>query len=256
MVSRALDLSNYDIDIVNDPARATEMVANGYTQFIMGAQRVQEATAIATTMINAGAKLVGVYCFLYFGYDVTSEVQKAIQVASAFNTKWIWMDVESTPSLENGVQTPAQRITQLWQAIRMAESAGFKVGIYTGGWYWPTAMANTTEFSSYPLWHSDYGANDGTKQPVTTVSYGGWSSVAIHQFCSAVTLSGRARDQDYIINEDLFKVEEPKSEIQILNEAITKRFNLIALASDCSESGYMRMLKAYDLLSQAGILKA
>lgn len=259
---KALDLSNYDYDVY---ANAPALVAAGFPAFFQGAQRVLPATQIAQSMINAGSKLLAVYCYLYFGFDVTIEVQKAIDVANTFNCRWIAMDVESTAAQENGILNPALRVSALKTAVNMAVKAGFNIIIYTYGPYWINEMGNSTDFSSYPLWYANYGMNDGQLQPINTVGFGGWHNVSIHQFCSGVSISGRNRDQNYVLDESLFndggidmvtakelqdQIDALKSGEDSLNSALQKRMAIHRLA----DGDYELVKQAWDLLKPANLV--
>ncbi len=57
--------------------------------------------------------------------------------------------------------------------------------IYTGGYFWRTHMADTTEFSQYPLWIADYnGGNAPGALP------GGWQNWAFWQYSDSGDVPG------------------------------------------------------------------
>lgn len=187
-----LDLSNWDFATFD----ATAFKAAGVTDVILGCQNEVQADAMAEGCITAGINLMATYAFLYFGISVLPEVAKAVRVALAHGIQWVALDVESTVPNERPGYTAAERVVDLRGAVAAVHAAGLSPFIYTGEWYWPANMANTSEFSTLPLWHSEYPA-DG--HMVSTVAYGGWTAPHIHQYTSALPLCGKDRDANYVI---------------------------------------------------------
>jgi uncharacterized protein with LGFP repeats/GH25 family lysozyme M1 (1,4-beta-N-acetylmuramidase) len=60
--------------------------------------------------------------------------------------------------------------------------------LYTYPYYWRTAMANTNQFSGYPLWIADYNGGSGPRLPLV----GGWTAWAFWQYTSTGTVAGIA----------------------------------------------------------------
>ena len=192
---QALDLSNYDWPLT--PEQVDEFRAAGVTEVIVGCQRVDPAIGIIRVCRSRGLTVKAVYAYLYWGYDVLEEVNKAISVAKLEGgITRIWLDCEQGGEAP-GVD-PAARIAQLRQAVIQVQHSGFAVGIYTGGPFWANCMNNTTEFARFPLWHAAYWDD---RHIVERVDYGGWSRVAIHQYASSPELAGRNRDYDVILND-------------------------------------------------------
>ena len=201
-----LDISNNDLSTLD----AACLKANGVTGVICGVfdrddppNRMRRAAA---QCLNAGIDILGFYALCYFGspYGVKRDTKWACQLAREFGVNRVWIDVE-TDGIANGftdgvAPTPQQRIAELRTCVQMVRSAGLEPGIYTGRWFWVPQMANTTEFASLPLWHSEY-PSDGHE--VRSVDYGGWTNVAIHQYTSSLPLCGRSnRDANYVFEED------------------------------------------------------
>ena len=186
-----LDVSNYDYSTFD----AACLRAAAVEGVIVGCQRPGDARVMIARSLAAGLPVKGVYGFLYFGLDTLGQTRAAIAVAREAGIGRVWLDVESVPPHEAPGITPEQRIRELWECVHAVEAAGLAVGIYTGGWYWPHQMANTTEFSRYPLWHAAYFAD---RRGVREVNYGGWREVAIHQYASDIVLCGRVRDHNYV----------------------------------------------------------
>ena len=192
-----LDVSNYDATTF-DPAC---MKAAGVTGVIIGCQRENLAWDMCVDAKAAELPVEGVYAFLYFGLDTLGQTQAAIRIALQFQVPIVWLDCESTGEHDNA-SGPSQRITELTNCIEAVQRAGLDVGIYTGRWWWPSYMGNTTVFSGLPLWHSEYGVGSAPAAPVRVVDYGGWAGVAIHQYTSQFWCCGRNRDANYVFMED------------------------------------------------------
>lgn len=201
MNNMLIDVSDYDMDTW-EPACFRSA---GVTKAITNSFRKSNAITRIQTLRAAGIEVAGVYGFCYFGpdpYYVNRDVDAAIELAQAFDIPMVWVDAELDACGIGGLghlrpSEPKERIEQLRAAVRKVEAAGLPVGIYTAGWWWWSNMAGSTEFAKYPLWHAEYGNNDGKRPPVTHVSYGGWSEVTLHQYTSNKRLCGRARDHNY-----------------------------------------------------------
>ena len=168
---------------------------------IVGCQRPAIALNMVVECQYVGIDVIGTYAFLYFGLDTIGQTQAAIDVALARGVNTVWLDCESTGE-NDAASGPPQRVAELAACVQMVEAEGLTCGIYTGGWWWPSEMDNSTLFSMRPLWHSEYGLNDGTTPPVEAVAYGGWAKVAIHQYWSQNLLCGRNRDTNYVLEGD------------------------------------------------------
>jgi len=185
-----LDVSNYDYDTFD----ADCMKAAGVDKLIIGCQRPEIARWMCTEAQRAGIEIIGVYAYIYFGVDTIGQTKAAIDVAKEYGIGTVWIDVEDTSG-----GTIDSRLSEVRKTVNLVEEAGLNAGIYTGGWYWPTYMADTNEFSRLPLWHSAYWDDH---REVRNVSYGGWNAVAIHQYTSTLSICGRNRDANYVFEED------------------------------------------------------
>lgn len=199
-----LDVSNYDWDTWDGLA----LKAEGVTGVILGCQREGIARIMADECVRVGIPLLGTYGFVYFAGDryVGHEVTQACAVAHAYGLRRVWVDCELDANQAGwGAATtpdPEQRVDQIIRAVDTVRRAGLEPGIYTGWWWWPNRTGNSTLFADLPLWHSDYGINDGSRAPVKTVAYGGWIDVAIHQYTSTLQVAGRGRDANYVFEEN------------------------------------------------------
>lgn len=250
-MSLCLDFSNYDADILN-PGVIDQLKAAGLTQAIVGCQKPDIADQMVKALQAAGVEVIGTYAFLYFGFDTAGQTQAAVNVAKANGVEMVWLDCESDPPNESEGLTPPVRVAALRACVTLVQKAGLHAGIYTGSYWWPSKMGTSREFATLPLWYANYGQNDGTQPPIQAVNFGGWTAVAIHQYATQPALCGRDRDRNYVFEteEDDMADAALKGELDQLNEAATKRFQIIAVAS----GDYQTALKAWDALKAAGLV--
>ena len=213
------DFSDYDMPTW-DPVCFR---AAGVTKAITNSFSKSDAITRIQTMKAAGIEVTVVYGFCYFGnndYYVNRDVDAAIELAKTFAIPMVWVDAELDAAGIVGTipaSYPEQRQAQLRAAVNKVKAAGLNVGIYTAGWWWPSNMNNSTEWSDLPLWHADYGNNDGAKAPVTRVNYGGWTDVTLHQYTSTKPLCGRPnRDWNYIIQAIQEEDEMTPDQLELL----------------------------------------
>ncbi len=200
-----LDLSGYDLPTLDAPC----MNANGVTGAILGVFSENNPPGpmgdAAQSLRDAGIDILGFYGLIYFGspYGVTRDTKWAIQLAKRFGVERVWLDCEidgKAIGFNDAVTpTPASRVKEIRECVKLVEDAGLKCGIYSGSWWWPGNTGNTTEFSRLPLWHAGY-LNDGSA--IKTVNYGGWTDVSIHQYTSSLNVCGRNRDANYVFMEE------------------------------------------------------
>lgn len=190
-----LDLSNWQY-----PVEGTALKRAGVTEIIIGAQIPPQSRQIVDSCLAAGIACRSDYAFLWDVETATIRTQKAIDFAFAYKLPLVWLDVEegnSQPSTVSG------RVASLRACRKQVEDAGLKCGIYTLRPYWMNEMGNSKEFSDLPLWYANWGANDATLPPITTVNFGGWTSVAVHQYTSQYPING-GLDANYILDESIF----------------------------------------------------
>ncbi len=200
-----LDLSGYDLPTLDAPC----MNANGVTGAILGVFSENNPPGpmgdAAQSLRDAGIDILGFYGLIYFGspYGVTRDTKWAIQLAKRFGVERVWLDCEidgkAIGFTDAVTPTPASRVNEIRECVKLVEDAGLKCGIYSGSWWWPGNTGNTTEFSRLPLWHAGY-LNDGSA--IKTVNYGGWTDVSIHQYTSSLNVCGRNRDANYVFMEE------------------------------------------------------
>ncbi|MDN5759220.1 MAG: glycoside hydrolase family 25 protein [Tomitella sp.] len=84
-------------------------------------------------------------------------------------------------------QSPAHLISWLHRYLDTVQAlTGRQPMIYTYPSFWRNAMANTTEFSGYPLWIADYNGGDGPNLPLP----GGWNHWTFWQYSDSGTVPG------------------------------------------------------------------
>lgn len=208
-----LDISNYQ-----HPWPAAQAKAEGCDAVIVGCQRPGLALSIIRECNWAGLPVIGLYAFLYWGVDTLGQTRAAINVAKETGQQMVWLDVEFSDDADPTVSA-WKRCEELAECVTAVQDAGLNAGIYTGRPWWTDKMGNSHDFSHLPLWHSDYGANDATKEPVTKVSYGGWTDVAIHQYTSQYPIAGMLLDANYNFMENEMTTEE-RAELDLLKRQV------------------------------------
>lgn len=205
-----LDVSIYDYTTFNEDCFA----ANGIQRLIVGTSVLGASYAMITRGRAAGITVEDLYGFIYYGLGWESrDLDNCLALAAELGgIKRIWLDCEAGFS-DNGIQddTEAPGVTVDYrqaatgnQALRV-EAHGIQPGIYTGAFWWPSKMGNTSAFADVPLWLANYGTNDpnNPRSPITEVNFGGWTTVAAHQYSSTIGLCGRdVRDHNYWFLED------------------------------------------------------
>lgn len=194
-----LDLSNHDEPTFD----AACMRAAGVTRVIMGCQMGGwPARRMVPALRAAGIEVRDLYAFLGFRNWWLQPTRTAIQVAGELGgIERIWLDAEAddpNDGTSGDDVTPEQRVARLAQAVDLVERAGFPVGIYSARWFWLPRIGNSTRFRAYPLWlGGPYQA-----EPIREVDFGGWTTVAIHQYTSTLEVCGRGRDANYWFAEE------------------------------------------------------
>lgn len=195
-----LDVSNYDESTFD----AECMKADHVDAIILGCQREDVADRMAAKAKAAGLPIMATYAFLYFGLDTLGQTMAAVRISKKYGIPRVFMDCESGQGTERDGITIEERQAELRDCIHAVTTEGLSAGIYTGAYWWPAKMGNTTEWASLPLWHAAY-YNDGSKQKA--VNYGGWTECAIHQWTSTLNVCGRNRDANEVWDRSLMEDE-------------------------------------------------
>jgi len=176
---------------------------------------------------SEGIETIGLYGLVYFGggdYYIHRDTNNALVLAEQYGIRPVWMDAEIDATgigVGGAVEpSPAQRNAELAAVRTKILNQGAIPGVYTAEGWWRYAHANTTQFSSDPLWYANYGSNNpnAPRSPISVVSFGGWSAVDIHQYSSTIVKAGRERDHNY-----LYKLEDDE-----LNEADRKMLDMLS----------------------------
>ena len=197
MTGIVLDVSNHDLSTFD----AECLRASGVERIIIGCWDYTATETILKRARAAGIVVEDLYAYLYYGLGYEQrEVTNALSLARQYGgIRRIWADCEAVRPYEAPGMTPHGRIQATWRAVEAIASAGIQPGIYTYRYYWLNQMANTTEFSKLPLWFANYGMNDPNNpiQPIREVDFGGWRTLAAHQYSSTIVRCGRVRDHNY-----------------------------------------------------------
>lgn len=187
--NRVLDVSNHDASTFDVAC----LRANGITRIILGCQIESVARSMAIAARAEGLDIIGAYVFLKDPgqRNIVIGVQRGITICREFGIRRLWLDCEA----------PDLTADEIRAARHQVEAAGLLTGIYTGTYVW-RSYGDPQDFADLPLWHAEYGRNDGLKAPVTTVSYGGWTAPVLHQYASTIPVCGRERDHNYLLTED------------------------------------------------------
>lgn len=220
---RVLDLSQYDLPTY-DPAC---LKANGVTAAIFGVFHPSGPKVMrqaAQRALDAGIAVPAFYGLPYFGSPSgeARDISWAIENCLILGVPRVWIDCEIDAKeigfTDDQGATPARRVRVIREMVAAIEAAGLSAGIYTGAWWWPGQTGNSTEFAHLPLWHAAYPV-DGSA--IRTVSYGGWSEVAIHQYTSSFNVCGRNRDANYVFEEENDMTPEERAKLDAVYAALT-----------------------------------
>lgn len=210
-----LDVSNWDADTFD----AVCLKSAGIQGVIIGCQILSQSIMMADKAKVAALAALGTYAFLWDVETPAIRTQKAITGAQYIGCKYVWLDCEDGATMPG---TVTQRIADVSAAVEAVRTAGLIPGIYTSPSFWQEKMGNTSLFSALPLWLANWGLNNGQQQPITTVNFGGWTKVSVHQFAGgSVTYCGRVRDANYYMIEDALTAEQlPELVMQLIRVTV------------------------------------
>lgn len=267
---RTLDLSNHDYSTF-DPVC---LKAAGVERVILGCWDF----AIAETMLLAlraqGITVEDLYCFLYYRlpWENNDVLNADVLTQRHGGIKRIWLDCEAMFDGPAGLLdteaegTNAVQRLQITQAYYTTLSREVEVGIYTGLYWWRDKMGNSTWFAERgaPLWLASYGANnpDAPLDPITSVSFGGWTQLAAHQYSSTIPVCGRGRDHNYwFMEEDMTEIEDlvlacfsgqEEGDLSREERLVKARYRMAAVVSGAQEPGQLDRSLAQRIESKSG----
>ena len=147
---------------------------------------------------SIGIKTAGMVRGTYHYADVTQPAAAQAQFY-ALNTLANRLPGDLPPVIDfedaKGRSTP-ELVGWLREFLATSEAlSGRRPIIYTYPNFWRSAMGNSCEFSSYPLWIADYNGGIGPSQPLP----GCWGQWAFWQYTSAARIPGipGAVDRNY-----------------------------------------------------------
>jgi hypothetical protein len=181
MTVRGYDISNWDGPLAAATIARWQQDGIGHC-VVRASLETAGKSALAQqqlqALVDAGLpRAVYVWCYPRAD-DPATLVQDTIALCDAYAPDTYWLDVEEV----SGYAYPdaARNIAWLHHVVAACQSAGKRVGIYSGRWYWADHwMGNTAEFSDLPLWTSDYDEN-----PDLAVwhRYGNWETAVGKQY--------------------------------------------------------------------------
>lgn len=171
-------------------AQAQAFRAAGLVRCCLAMDTSPETFNSAQALNAAGIKLDG-YRELHGPSSYASDTLKGIAAFDPLSKAGVkirryWLTAED---LSVG-QRPDLLVPALHAAVAAAQ--GYDVGIYSGLWYWPLWMGNSTDFAKLPLWHAGYDHH----ADIEAVTYGGWTQMNAHQYDSPITVAGVPLDLD------------------------------------------------------------
>jgi len=136
---------------------------------MLARQQIRDARAF-------GASVSG-YVWAYWGVDALEHINSALDVAPpGSNLKMIWIDCEDDAGAAPGTVGP-----WLVTAREIIEARGYRMGIYTGRYWWQDKTGNSEVFADLPLWLADYDNVDTLEM---RYPFGGWTTLAGKQYTS------------------------------------------------------------------------
>lgn len=156
---------------------------------------------------HAAGMVVGGYAFARPAYDAGAQADAFAQTIGRLPAPALppVLDLEDTGGLSVGaLQNWTRTFVQRVQAV-----TGIAPMIYTGPYFWSTAMGGTREFNQYPLWEAHYTGASAPQQ------VGGWPTYTLWQYSSTGSVPGIASavDQNRFLGTraDLEAVGRPAS---------------------------------------------
>lgn len=206
---KTLDLSNHDFATFNPAC----LKAEGVERVILGVWDFGVALTMIRGLRGVGIVVEDLYAFVYYGLAwEDNDVRNALGLAQQEGgIKRVWLDCEAgfdgpggQLDTEAAGTTVQYRINATLNYRARIAATGITPGIYTGLYWWRDKMADSTLFKGDPLWLANYGLNDpaNPRDPIRAADFGGWTSVAVHQYSSTIRVCGRERDHNYWFLED------------------------------------------------------
>ena len=174
-----IDVSNHqprDLSTLIQQHQPEHVVVKLYQEVEIAGGRAHARAQIESA--QAHGCTIGGYVWLYRDVPIEQQIHDALSLAeeAGVTLPILWIDYEPYVSNNN-----LPRISQLLEAVGVAERAGVRAGVYTGPWVWNLIGNPVTELASRPLWTADY-------RPLPDLNgvrlYGGWEFASGHQWTS------------------------------------------------------------------------
>lgn len=155
---------------------------NGVRHVIAGTQNLDIARQQFETAVTGGMT-VDAYVVLYWDFDIANQVRSALAMINGFPVQRLWLDVEKP----RGNWSATQLIQKIQQGV---DACGTMLcGIYTRKVWWRDNVANTSAFSSLPIWYAYYDGQNGFEDWYSPLfwyegPFGSWSEPTGKQFDS------------------------------------------------------------------------
>jgi len=151
-------------------------VDNGVTHLVAGTQNPTITRAQLDAALDAGMT-IDAYVFLYWGSNITAQVQNALATIEGYPVSRLWLDAENSAA--------GYSSSQILQKIQEALDAcgPMPCGIYTAKWWWDPATGYSTAFGDVPLWYARYDYTPDFNDWYSGVSeFGGWTDPTGKQY--------------------------------------------------------------------------
>ncbi len=155
---------------------------SGVRHVITGTQNSDINTQQLQMAVDAGMT-VDAYVMLYWDYDITDQVERALAMTAPFPIQRLWLDAEQPP----GGRSAAQLIQKIQEAVNACGTQA--CGIYTRKVWWRDYVGNTAAFSHMPIWYAYYNGRDDFNDWYNPLywyegPFGGWDDPTGKQYDS------------------------------------------------------------------------
>jgi hypothetical protein len=165
---------------------------SGVRHVVVGTQDALIAQQQLAMAVSRGMT-VDAYVYLYWDRDVTAQVDAAFAMADSHPIGRMWLDIEQSP----GTLGWKTLVPMIQQALAACTAHGLPCGIYTSPGWWKTYVANTSAFTSVPLWYALYNKKRSLGD-WPTEQFGSWTAPVGKQFQTAPLCLVGGADWDVI----------------------------------------------------------
>lgn len=171
---------------------------------------------------NQAGLIVNTYHFLRWQIpvaemaDICRESYNDVQDSTRQKGR-LWLDAEDTNAGPKSLG---------WLKDVIAELGGIPLGIYTGAWWWNSAMPASHGLDDLPLWFAHYPRNntvhsDPTESGIAPTLPNGWDGWAIWQYSSTGAVAGIGPSVDLNVAQDgVFDDQEEEQDMPTLVQRV------------------------------------